>query len=66
MVRYFFSFDSTTKLFVGNIREDCHSSDLRALFAKYGEVAECDVVKDYAFVVNCSCLFFSLGMHGRS
>lgn len=56
-----FLLNSTTKLFVGNIREDCLSADLRALFDKFGEVAECDVVKDYAFVVNFLCLLFSVG-----
>ncbi|XP_073521440.1 RNA-binding protein 14-like isoform X2 [Phyllobates terribilis] len=41
---------NTWKIFIGNVGTDCDASDLRTLFEKYGNVIECDVVKDYAFV----------------
>ncbi|MBN3282838.1 RBM41 protein, partial [Polyodon spathula] len=41
---------ATTKLHVGNISSTCTSQDLRAKFEAYGQVAECDIVKEYAFV----------------
>ncbi|KAK7573958.1 hypothetical protein V9T40_011149 [Parthenolecanium corni] len=40
----------TTKIFVGNIPDSVKASDLRALFGKYGTVAECDLVRNYGFV----------------
>ena len=42
----------TTKIFVGNISESVKSSDIRNLFSKYGTVAECDLVRNYGFVVS--------------
>lgn len=39
---------ASTKLHVGNI--SCTNQELRAKFEEYGPVAECDIVKDYAFV----------------
>lgn len=42
----------TTKIFVGNIPDSVKASDLRALFGKYGTVAECDLVRNYGFVVS--------------
>ncbi|KAK6477730.1 RNA-binding protein 4.1-like isoform X1 [Huso huso] len=41
---------ATTKLHVGNISSTCTSQELRAKFEAYGPVAECDIVKEYAFV----------------
>ncbi|XP_073521448.1 RNA-binding protein 14-like isoform X2 [Phyllobates terribilis] len=41
---------NTWKIFIGNVGTDCDASELRNLFEKYGNVMECDVVKDYAFV----------------
>uniref|UniRef100_A0A131Z439 RNA-binding protein 4 n=1 Tax=Rhipicephalus appendiculatus TaxID=34631 RepID=A0A131Z439_RHIAP len=38
------------KLYVGSLPEGCDTASLEALFAKYGKVEECDIVKNYAFV----------------
>jgi RNA recognition motif-containing protein len=46
-----------TKLYVGNIPASVSSTELKELFEKYGKVLECDIIKDYAFVVS---IFFSL------
>lgn len=40
----------TTKLHVGNISTECTNQELRDKFEEFGPVAECDIVKDYAFV----------------
>ncbi|XP_015905985.1 RNA-binding protein lark isoform X3 [Parasteatoda tepidariorum] len=40
----------TTKIYVGNLPENAHNGELQELFEKYGEVKECDIVKNYAFV----------------
>lgn len=42
----------TTKIFVGNIPDAVKASDIRALFSRYGNVAECDLVRNYGFVVS--------------
>uniref|UniRef100_A0A8C4Q7J3 RNA-binding protein 14 n=1 Tax=Eptatretus burgeri TaxID=7764 RepID=A0A8C4Q7J3_EPTBU len=39
-----------TKLYVANISQDVTNLELRAKFEEFGAVAECDIVKDYAFV----------------
>ena len=39
------------KLFVGNLGEGVDSHRLRNLFLQYVNVQECDVLKNYAFVV---------------
>jgi len=41
----------TTKLYVGNIPETCRKMDLQSLFEEHGKVVECDIVKNYGFVV---------------
>ncbi|XP_076005422.1 RNA-binding protein 4.1-like [Genypterus blacodes] len=41
---------STTKLHVGNLGDGVTGEVLRAKFAEFGTVVECDIVKDYAFV----------------
>jgi RNA recognition motif-containing protein len=41
-----------TKLYIGNISPSVSSTELKELFEKYGKVLECDIVKDYAFVVS--------------
>ncbi|XP_069749937.1 RNA-binding protein lark-like [Narcine bancroftii] len=38
------------KIFVGNLSRYCSPAELRAMFEKYGEVSECEVVRNYAFV----------------
>lgn len=48
------SSSSTTKIFVGNISEEITAADIRALFSKFGTVIECDLVRNYAFVVSTS------------
>ncbi len=41
-----------TKLYVGNLPEDCKRSELSALFEKYGKLEKCDVLRSFAFVVS--------------
>uniref|UniRef100_A0A3Q3FYW7 RNA-binding protein 14 n=1 Tax=Labrus bergylta TaxID=56723 RepID=A0A3Q3FYW7_9LABR len=41
---------STTKLHVSNLGEGVDTEVLKAKFAEFGPVVECDIVKDYAFV----------------
>uniref|UniRef100_A0A8C3B2C5 RNA binding motif protein 4.2 n=1 Tax=Cyclopterus lumpus TaxID=8103 RepID=A0A8C3B2C5_CYCLU len=41
---------STTKLHVSNLGEGVTTDVLRAKFAEFGTVVECDIVKDYAFI----------------
>ncbi len=41
-----------TKLYIGNVPPTVSSTELKELFEKYGKVLECDIVKDYAFVVS--------------
>ncbi|XP_038643276.1 RNA-binding protein 4B-like [Scyliorhinus canicula] len=38
------------KIFVGNLSRYCSPTELRSMFEKYGEVSECEVVRNYAFV----------------
>ncbi|KAL0274653.1 UNVERIFIED_CONTAM: hypothetical protein PYX00_002736 [Menopon gallinae] len=40
----------TTKVFVGNLTDNTKAPQVRALFAKYGTVVECDIVRNYGFV----------------
>jgi len=40
----------TIKIFLGNLSSDTSSDHLRPLFEKYGEVVECDVLKNFGFV----------------
>jgi len=40
----------TIKIFLGNLSSDTSSDQLRPLFEKYGEVVECDVLKNFGFV----------------
>lgn len=42
----------TFKIFVGNLSDKTGSVDIKPLFEKYGKVVECDVVKNYGFVVS--------------
>ncbi|XP_038075141.1 RNA-binding protein lark-like isoform X2 [Patiria miniata] len=39
-----------TKLYVGNLPMDCTEAQLLKEFSKWGEVAECDVIRNYGFV----------------
>jgi len=39
-----------TKLYVSGILETTPQGDLKSLFEQFGTVAECDIVKNYAFV----------------
>jgi RNA-binding protein 4 len=59
----------TTKIFVGNLTDNTKAPQVRALFAKYGTVLECDIVRNYGFVVsilntNQSALSFVIGFFG--
>jgi RNA recognition motif-containing protein len=49
--RNHFTITMPTKLYVGNIPSSVSSRELTELFEKYGKVMECDIIKDYAFVV---------------
>ena len=40
------------KVYVGNVPNDARPAELRAMFEKYGRVTECDIIKNYAFVVS--------------
>lgn len=40
----------TTKIFVGNLSETTKANEVRELFARYGSVVECDIVRTYGFV----------------
>jgi len=40
-----------TKLYIGNVSSSVNSTELKELFEKYGKVLECDIIKDYAFIV---------------
>lgn len=42
----------TTKIFVGNLTDNVKSAEIRELFAKFGTVVECDIVRNYGFVVS--------------
>jgi RNA-binding protein 4 len=42
----------TFKIFVGNLSSNAAVGDIRPLFEKYGKVVECDVMKNYGFVVS--------------
>ena len=64
-----------TKIYVGNIPESCKSDDLRSLFQQFGRIEECDVVKNFGFVVrnweirinfNCHSLNLSYLKHMSS
>jgi len=49
-----------TKIYVGNLPETCRRQDLLESFEKYGKVTECDIVRNYAFVVRI-CQFNMCG-----
>lgn len=51
-----FSSVGTFKIFIGNLADKTSNADIKPLFEKYGKVVECDVVKNYGFVV---CIIFS-------
>jgi len=43
---------ATTKIFVGNLTDNVKAPEIRELFSKYGTVVECDIVRNYGFVVS--------------
>ena len=47
----------TIKIFIGNLSGDTEADDVRVLFEKYGTVVECDVLKNYGFVVSLHVSF---------
>lgn len=49
-----FSTSGTFKIFIGKIPEKTVAQDIKPLFERYGKVLECDVVKNYGFVVSSS------------
>ncbi|XP_050519088.1 RNA-binding protein lark-like [Diabrotica virgifera virgifera] len=45
----------TTKIFVGNLRDNTKAPQIRELFEQYGTVVECDIIRNYGFVhLHCS------------
>ncbi|XP_061920539.1 RNA-binding protein 4.1-like [Entelurus aequoreus] len=38
------------KIFVGNLPQEATEDEIKALFAKYGRITECAIVKNFAFV----------------
>ncbi|KAL0970247.1 hypothetical protein UPYG_G00239320 [Umbra pygmaea] len=38
------------KIFIGNLPREADKEEIEALFAKYGEVTECAIIKNFAFV----------------
>jgi hypothetical protein len=46
------------KLFVGNLSDSIDSHRLKNLFLQYTNVMECDVLKNFAFVVSLFYVFF--------
>merc|ERR1719431_1729412 len=40
---------NTTKIFIGNVADGTEDQELRAIFEEYGEVTECDIMKDKNF-----------------
>lgn len=38
------------KIFVGNLTEKTRANDVKQLFEKFGNVLECDVIRNYGFV----------------
>lgn len=43
---------ATTKIFVGNLTDNTKAPEIRELFNKFGTVVECDIVRNYGFVVS--------------
>lgn len=43
--------EKEVKLYVGNLPDHCRRGALQELFEKYGKVSQCDIVKNFAFVV---------------
>lgn len=41
----------STKVYIGNLPETCRRVELQKIFEQYGKVIECDIVRNYAFVV---------------
>ncbi|XP_052123842.1 RNA-binding protein lark isoform X2 [Frankliniella occidentalis] len=41
---------ATVKIFVGNLTDNTKAPEVRELFAKFGTVVECDIVRNYGFV----------------
>ena len=46
--------EKEVKLYVGNLPDHCRRGALQELFEKYGKVSQCDIVKNFAFVVSLS------------
>lgn len=44
--------EKEVKLYVGNLPDQCRRASLKELFEKYGKVSQCDIVKNFAFVVS--------------
>ena len=49
--------EKEVKLYVGNLPDQCRRGSLKELFDKYGKVSQCDIVKNFAFVVSLSGIF---------
>jgi len=40
------------KIFVGNLSSDTTVEDIQPMFESYGQVTECDVLRNFGFVVS--------------
>lgn len=40
------------KLFIGNLAESVDSTKIKQIFQPFTQVSDCDVVKNYAFIVS--------------
>ena len=47
-----------TKIFIGNLPDDCDLDRLRSLFETAGDIAEFDVIKNYGFVVSITITYY--------
>lgn len=39
------------KIFVGNLSPKVDAAELRKIFEEHGKVSECDIIRNYGFVV---------------
>ena len=46
-----------TKIFIGNVNPNTKADQLQVLFEQFGKVTECDIIKNYAFVVSWYIIF---------
>ena len=45
------------KIYIGNVNKDASREELETLFKQYGEITECSILTNFAFVVLISSIF---------